>query len=886
MKLKLKCCGKTNPIGVDKEHLRLSFETEGDTEILSYEIKIASSEKKLTEGKYDIGIFKNQEASSNEFWLEQAYFKERTKYFWQIAAQTKEGSFDSDIGFFETGIGNWSADWICAKKSNQNVHNFKKEFSVSGDVREARLYICGLGYFNACINGKPVDDAYYKPLVTDYATRNHPENCYLHDSSSHRVTYYTYDATELLQEGTNELSVDVANGYYCNTDRLPFELNYSFDRVKLIFELHITEEDRKCVIKSGVDTLVREQNYASTLYMGDYVDFTKKCGAYEKAALAEAPDGKPVGPQCEDDHIREVISPISEKLTSEGVLYDFGMNHTGGLKIRLEAEEGDELIIRYAEVLGEEGLPNYETSAWHDRNPHTGQTIDIYQENWYVLKKGINEITPLFSWYCYRYVTIVKPDTVQIQNIESLFICTGVETNGHFECSEEILNRTNEMFLQTLFCNMHSGLVTDCPHREKRPYTGDGQVIMKASWYNLDTTAFYYKWLDDLIDSQTPEGLIPNSAPDFGGGGGYAWGNAICFVTKYLYQFTGDKEVAKKGYRAIKKWLSYYQAKRDENYIIRSGFHEWMLGDWLAPDTVISNIYYISTVCYLMAVDTAIYFAEIYEVADLKKWKQLREQIVTGINKVFFDKDKLSYGNGVQGEDVLALATDIVPNAYKRELKDKIEHHYRKETDYHLDTGIVLTPILIEYLTNHGYEEIAYRIMTAKTYPSYYNLMENDTTFSEHWSKKWPDYYVGDSNSRLIKGGGDLSHCHPMYGSVCSWLYERVAGLDLTGLWKKEVGIHPYFTDCLEWAKADKMVTYGKVSVHWKKEKEGLTLQVKMPKGLTGICSFPSQYKELKCMNSGEIFSANENGYFQFEISGGEWTFQAINKKGEISYDN
>lgn len=874
---KLKCCGKTDPIGIDKEHLRLSFQIEGNIEIHSYEIRIASSRKKLEEGKYDV-VFNNENVTGYEIWLEQAYFKERTKYFWQVVAHTSQGEMISEVAFFETGIGSWSADWICASATSQHVKNFKKSFTVSGEVKEARLYICGLGYFNASINGFSVDDTYYKPLVTDYGTRTHPDNCYLHESSSHRVTYYTYDVTEILKSGNNELSVDVANGYYCNTDRLPFEANYSYGKAKLIYELHITDTKGKQVIKSGTDTLVKECNYASTLYMGDYVDFTKEDGNYRHAILAEAPDGKPVSPQCENDRVREVLKPISECCIAEGLLYDFGVNHTGGLKLLVKAEEGDEILIRYAEVLDENGLPNYETSAWHDKNPHTGQTIDIYQENRYILKKGINEIKPLFSWYCYRYAVIVVPNTVEIQEISSLFICSDVKQNGHFECSEEIFNRTNQMFLQTLLCNMHSGLVTDCPHREKRPYTGDGHLVMKASWYNLDTTSFYYKWFEDLLDAQTPEGLIPNSAPDIGGGGGYAWGNAICFVTKYLYQFTGDKEIARKGYRAIKKWLSYYQTKQDEDYIIRSNHHEWMLGDWLAPDIVLSNIYYINTVCYLIAVDTAIFLAEQFAETDIKKWEPLRTRIIAGINKVFFNKEKLSYGHGVQGEDVLALAMGIVPKKYEKPLKEKMEQHYRVETDYHLDTGIVLTPILIEYLTENGYTDIAYKILTAKTYPSYYNLMENDTTFSEHWSKQWPDYYVGDSNSRLIKGGGELSHCHPMYGSICSWFYEKIAGINLTGLWRKEVEITPYFTDCLEWAKADKMVPYGRVSIEWENARDNLTLKCKIPQGLIGNVEFPSKYKKLKCLSTAQIFEAEKDGYFRFTLPAGEW----ILKKEEV----
>ena len=280
-----------------------------------------------------------------------------------------------------------------------------------------------------------------------------------------------------------------------------------------------------------------------------------------------------------------------------------------------------------------------------------------------------------------------------------------------------------------------------------------------------------------------------------------------------------------------------------------------------------------------MAVDTALWLAAVYKPEDVDKWTDLKGKITEGLNKVFFDKERLRYGNGVQGEDVLALATGIVPAAYEKALRDKVEHHYRMETDYHLDTGIVLTPILITYLTEHGYRDIAYRIMTARTYTSYHTLMENDTTFSEHWSKKWPDFYCGDGESQLVKGGGDLSHCHPMYGSVCSWLYERVAGMDLTRLHRKKVGIHPYFTDCLAWAKADKITPYGNVRVEWENAQDGLKLQVNIPQGLTADVCFQSVYTIMQNPDTGECYEAEPDGYFRFVLPEGSWILQTKGRK-------
>jgi alpha-L-rhamnosidase len=221
---------------------------------------------------------------------------------------------------------------------------------------------------------------------------------------------------------------------------------------------------------------------------------------------------------------------------------------------------------------------------------------------------------------------------------------------------------------------------------------------------------------------------------------------------------------------------------------------------------------------------------------------------------------------------MLALAEDIVPDVYRDKMAAELRRHYTVETDHHLDTGIVLTPVLISYLTDHGFRDIAYRIMTAKTYPSYFSLMEGDTTFSEHWSKKWPDYYFGEpGNSRLVKGGGDLSHCHPMYGSVAAWLYERVAGLDLSELYQRTVHIKPYFMECLEWAKANKKTAFGEVSVEWSSVGGKYTLQVSIPQGLSARCRFPAGCRYLQNTETAQIYHPDQLGYFDFTLGGGCW---------------
>lgn len=597
--MRLLCCGSRNPLGVKQETLRFQVLWGNDERTEHFSIGIADSLEYLEKRIYNIGSWSEQFFDGNQLLLEQVLFEEGKVYYWHVVCGEDENEIVSDTASFEMGISEFQGQYVTAPRQSTYVKHFLKTFSTVENIRRARLYICGLGYFKWSLNGRTPDDSYYRPLVTDYTTRKNPDNTALRASTSHHVTYYTYDIKELLLEGENTLEVDVANGYYCNTDRLMCEMDYSFGPAQLAFEIHLETDSGVQIICSDTDTLVRAENYSSTLYVGDRVDFTAEPGEYEHSVPGDKPDGTLVSPMCEDDALQQEILPVNQWEHDGKLIYDFGMNHTGGLKLQVQAEEGDVLHIRYAEVLDDDGTPNYETGAWHDRHPKTGEAGDIYQENIYVLKSGCNVIEPLFSWFCYRYAVLDMPETTSVQSISSSFIHMDVACDGEFTCSEPLLMKINDTFRQTLRCNMHSGLITDCPHREKRPYTGDGHLVMKAAWYNYDVESFYYKWLQDLLDAQNPDGRIPNTAPDLAGGGGYGWGNAICFVTKQLYQFTGDTKVLARGYPAIKKWLAFYAAHCDEDSIVRTNDHNWMLGDWLAPEIVTSNTYYINTVCYL-----------------------------------------------------------------------------------------------------------------------------------------------------------------------------------------------------------------------------------------------------------------------------------------------
>lgn len=851
--MRLLCNGQQNPLGVDSREIRLSF-----TATVAYrfaEIRIEGGEC------YRLTMDEPPQVRL------QGLLPGRV-YNWQVLLHLPGGQIQQETASFETLPELRYGRWIAPPQNDGSVQQFTQRVSVT-ETEGHRLYICGLGYFNATVNGHPVDDTFYKPLVTDYGPRTVDSNPDLLPNHGHRVTCYTYDISSLLVAGENELTVSVALGYYANDDRRDEEPDFSYGEPRLFFEWHRSGE---LIAASAAGCPVCGTGVTSTLYYGDRVDFRPTDKPTMAAVELPPPGGQWTSPMMEDDRIGQVLPPLTATQTADGLLLDFGINHAGGLLMTAAGRPGDELTVRFAEVLKPDGTPNWETSAWHGWSQTTNGPVSIYQEAHYTLSGGEDAISPQFSWMCYRYALITCPETVVLKDIRSAFIHSDVKASGDFRCAERTLNTLHEQFVRTQRCNMHSGLITDCPHREKRPYTGDGRLTMAATMYTLDAEQTYRKWLTDILDSQQENGLVPNSAPYLGGGGGYAWTNALCAVPETLYDFTGDLQVVEDSYPAVRRLLAYYAVKRDADFVIRRNGHQWMLGDWLAPDTVTSDVFYISTVCYLRAVRTAKRFAELIAPADVAKMAHLQTQIEEAIVRVFFHPGQLTFGNGVQGENVLALAFGLVPPDYVDAMRQKVEQHYRVETDYHLDTGIVLTPIVIKYLTDTGLADIAWRLMTQTTAPSFAAMMDGETTLCEHWSRVWPDYYTDSEYTHLVEGGGDVSHCHPMLGAVVDWLYERVAGLDLSRMGHREMAVRPLFTAYLPSASAEKQTVYGKAEVSWQSADSELTMTVTVPMGMTARCRFPHPAETLFV---GDETVQQADGWFDFPLSGGTWTIRS-----------
>ena len=850
--IKLLCGYRENFLGCDVDDITLSVRAP-NVKLNEYRAVFSSSLASLENGIYDLWETKIP-AGVREFAYGGKALRERQKVYWRILFGKGKKSSPAS---FETGIRKFSGKWIASDIGGANTLLFKKIFDGK-ECSQARLYICGLGFFQAKLNGVSLDDRFFKPLFTDYTVRkgkNFPKK-----NRGHRITYYTYDITELLGE-KNTLEIEVANGWFCNEDKL-IERHLKFGVPKVCFDLYA---DGALLACSGQGETVRKTAVKSTLYKGDFIDFTQTEERFENVKICAPPSGKPVAPQTEDDFCEKILNAKILKSEPNSYIYDFSENHSGAISFMVRGEAGATLKCSFFEIFRSDGSPNMMTGAFSDSK--FSQTI--FQQNEYVLSGGIDKIEPLFSWRGYRYVEISCPQPFEIKNLQSHYIHTKIAEDALFHCSENIFNELFEKFIRTQKNNMHAGVPSDCPHREKLPYTGDGQLCAEASMYCFDAESFYAKWLDDIIDAQTEDGFIPHTAPNMGGGGGYSWGNALFIVAMWLYRFSGNKRYLEKTKDALCRWVKYYSTVVDEKGIVSRNGHNWFLGDWLTPEDCRFDVRFMSTICYYNAVNALIELKkECNECADEER--KLIKQIRKNILREFYDAESGNFCSGTQGENVLPLYFGILQGADAVRTKQNIATYYSETRKYRIDTGIVATPVLIDYLTDHGMEELAYRIMTDKASPSYAAMMTGESTLCECWGKKWPSYCM---ENQLVEGGEDCSHDHPMFGSVTAWLFRSVAGLDLSELYRNKILFVPKMIRFLTFAQAEKQTRFGKVSIEWER-RERLVVHLTVPQELKGVFKLPLSGNWILWKNGQRCAEGKSDGVFRKTLPEGKYKIE------------
>lgn len=881
-----------NPLGIADQQPRLTWtltSTQRAQQQSAYEITVSTEQSLVTQEKGDAWQ-SGKVLSAQNILIEYngKPLKPFTRYWWRVRVYNAKGEASewSETAWFETAMLNqsdWKAAWIGDERKQFDKEEdfykddpmplFRKTFQTAKKPVAARLYVSGLGYSEAYLNGKKIGDHVLDPGWTTYKKQ---------------VLYTTYDVTNLLQQGKNTIGFLLGNGWY---NPLPLRL---FGRFNL---REVQQTGRPCVkaqlllrYNDGSEEWIATNETWQTatgpvvrnnVYLGEHYDARLEKDAWSSpaatnndwkaATLVEGPSGE-LTPQMQPPiRITTILKPKSiTEVGKDTFIVDMGQNFAGVARIRVKGPAGREVSLRYGEDVHSDGRLNYLTTvagqikeAWH-LSGGPGAPKTAWQNDSYILKgKGAEEWSPRFTFHGFRYVEITGwPGRPTLNDIEGLRMNSDVESAGEFSCSNDMFNRLFDVMQWTFKSNIFS-VQSDCPGREKMGYGADIVVTSDAFIYNFDMVNFYRKTVHDYANEQQPDGGITEIAPytgiadrGYGGQSGpLGWQLAFPYVQKKLYEFYGDKRIIEENYTGLQKQLGFLKTKE-----INGLFH-WDISDHEALDTKPEA--FTAAAFYYHIVSLASEFAGILNKHnDSVQYAKWAGRIKGDIVRRYVVPNTGRFDNATQSAQLFALwynFADDKESAFKVLLQE-IERHQN-----HLSTGIFSTKFLFDIMRAENKNEIAYTIANQRDFPGWgHMLAQGATTLWETWAK--PD--------------NAPSQNHPMFGSVSEWFFRSLLGINAAAPGFQKIIIKPQPAGDLTWAKGKYKSVQGTIGSEWKKENDRLTLRVQIPPNTTAEIWIPATAsseisesgKPLKEQNL--RVSKYENGYAVIDVPSGNYEFE------------
>lgn len=824
----VKINGIENPIGFRYDYLSCSWKvsgTEGKRQQYA-EIKVGKTRN------IQNPIYKKQGAdldSTGEFL--KIKLEPYTRYYFQIQVVTDLGeSILSEICYFETGkeTDSWSGKWIGMQQGDAFHPIFKKSFSVSKKVEKARLYICGLGVFEAYLNENKIGNEYLAPFLNDYK-----EN----------FQYCTYDITSFLKQ-KNEFSVLLGNGWYKGRYGLPENPIHFGDDFLVIAELYIIYEDgtTEKIVTDDSWKYVQSFIYDSSIYDGEVQNYLLLDTTSEKRAVEKkvpVPLKERLSLQL---GVREEITVKEVIQTPKGeFVLDLGQEFSGYLECALQIPRGQTIEFDYGEIL--------QDGNFYNENLRTAKAHFSYKSD-----GKYRIIRPHFTYYGFRYVRVKGLDNIRKEDFIGKVVYSNIERTGYIETSDIKLNRLYENTVWGLKSNFLD-LPTDCPQRDERlGWTGDAQVFAPTASYHMDTRAFYHKYLMDLrSDQKRHHGRVPYYIPNPDmEAASSVWGDAATFIPQTLYLYYGNKKRYKEYYPLMKEWVDFII---EQEAIHHHGKRTWMYdfdfqwGDWLALDGVTeqsvfgaTDTTYVSTMYFYASTGYVAQAAEILGYKeDAKKYSLTAEKIKDAIlHEYFSPSGRLTIDT--QTGYFLALRFHVYRN--KEQILNGLKKRLQKDC-YRIKGGFVGATTMCSVLAENGLEELAYDFLFFEKFPGWmFAVNQGATTIWERWNSVLEDGH--------ISGTGMNSLNHYAYGSVVEFLYRYTAGIKPVAPGFKKVELCPKPTSRLRYFKASYDSVSGKYVVNWNIKKDGnLHIHIEIPFGTSAIVTLPSSGKDAFILESG-----------------------------------
>lgn len=823
----------TDPIGMDIAKPRLFWNCEGGIRQTAYEIAAAD----------DLGnpLWSSGKVHSNAMrclWGGEAVAP-KTKVVWNVRLWDESDTCgDWAQASFETGIDTWKAKWITGnykvdKKQRYPVDCFRKCFDAT-DIAKARLYITACGLYEAKINGKRCGDFVMAPGHTDYRKR---------------VQYQTVDVTELLTSGENELTVQLADGWYRGSCGAWGLKNQYGSETKLLAQLEITHKDGSIQIvvtdeswdwSSDGPIRFADNKDGEVVNANDVPSYKGKAKVTGHKVIPTASNNVPV---TEHEHFaaRRLTTPSGK------TVLDFGQNIAGYISFRLDAKKGQKIKLLFGEMLDNDGeftQKNIQLTMKEKTTP--------LQQVIYTCKEGLNEYKTTFAVFGFQYVQVEADFEIDPECFEAIAIYSDLEQTGFFECSNSYINGLVHATAWSAKGN-HLDVPTDCPTRERHGWSGDAQIFCSTACYLFDFHAFADKYLRDLYDWQKKDGKLPQIAPEGGVDfymkfmdGSVGWADAGVVMPYALWKQYGDIQILRKYIDGMRKYAAFMQSRcgkwyptakytglhgKDRKYLSNFG---QAYGEWAEPADVHTMRW---KDCSVPHPETATaYTAYVMDMmAEIET--ALGNADATASYEAFAANCRSSY-QALRETKLYPLDTDrqaqLVRPLYFDMLTAEQADYARKRLiqalenyGWRLGTGFLSTPLILNVLADIDIEA-AYKLLENEQIPGWLSMPKlGATTIWENWD--------GPYNTQ---GAGLGSLNHYSKGSVCRWLFDSMCGIRVDS--ENRFVIAPKPGGSLTHASASYNSIYGLVESKWVKTETGYRYAVTVPANCEAVIRLPN----------------------------------------------
>jgi alpha-L-rhamnosidase len=888
----LRCEFLSNPLGIDITTPRLSWEiTVPGRGVMqtAYQIMVASSPENLKKGNYDLW---NSGKIMSDSTVDVKYAGDSlhsgTDCYWKVNVwlNDRKDSLVSDIAHWSMGLlhsADWSAEWTgldssFAWEDPHAVHTrlsaryFRKGFHVDKKIKKAVVYISGLGIYQLYIDGQKIGKEELSPDPTQY---------------NDRVFYNTFDVTKDIQEGKNVIGAILGNGRFFTMrwgkSDIPPIMNFGYP--KMLLQMNITYDDgsvQKVVSDSTWKVTAHGPVVANNEYDGEDYNALLEMPGWSKPGFNDSNwlQAQHVAAPCDTVEaqmdpliiVMDSLKPKSITKMSDGsYMVDMGQNMVGWARINIpDGKSGDTVTMRFAERLNPD-------STLYTANLRSAEATDHY-----IMKNGNQEWEPHFTYHGFRYIEVSGyPGKLTPSDIQGRVVYDNLPTTGHFNTSNKVVNQIYHNAYWGIRSN-YRGMPTDCPQRDERMgWLGDRAVGSYGESFIFDNNTLYAKWLQDIEDAQLPDGSIPDVAPTYWKvySDNMTWPGAYVIIANMLYhQFDNIKPIDRH-YESMKLWLSYMKDKYMQHYILNKDTY----GDWCMPpenpeqihstdSTRITAGAYLGTVTYYRMLSLMEHFADLLHKPDDKKaFEMLGDSIKLAFNKKYLNNATGAYSNNTATADVLALAYDLVPDSLRDKTFQQVVNTTMDKFHGHISTGLVGAQQLMRTLTRFGRPDLAFRLDTNTTYPSWgYMAKEGATTIWELWNGNTADPAMNSGNHVML------------LGDLVVWMYEDLGGIksdpDQAGF--KKIIMKPYPVEGLDFVNASYHSVHGPIKSDWKVKDKDFNWNITVPANTTAEIYIPAKSED-DITESGKKAGEAEDVRFVkmdgsravFEIGSGDYHF-------------